>query len=148
MIYFIQKKYVNNYFFIIYILKITVEILQGYEILTRKMSNSVGQNLIQQHFLRPTVLEHQSKLKNSSGVPTNSFCATASLNQSPAQPRKYKLSTKFYGNSISERKQKLAMGSQRTVKFIPQAVLAADPAYEVKIFCLLMFYVFENLQGN
>ncbi|XWS34753.1 hypothetical protein CRYUN_Cryun21dG0064500 [Craigia yunnanensis] len=94
------------------------------------MSNSVGQNLIQQPFLRPTVLEHQSKLKNSSGVPTNSVCATASLNQSPAQPRKYKLSTKFFGNSISERKQKLAMGSQRAVKFIPQAVLAADPASE------------------
>ncbi|XWS22628.1 hypothetical protein CRYUN_Cryun29cG0052500 [Craigia yunnanensis] len=94
------------------------------------MSNSVGHNLIQQHFLRPTVLEHQSKLKYSSGVPTNSFCATASLNQSPAQPRKYKISTNFYGNSISERKQKLGMGSQRIVKFIPQAVLAADPASE------------------
>ncbi|XVE85121.1 hypothetical protein DITRI_Ditri17bG0066500 [Diplodiscus trichospermus] len=94
------------------------------------MSNSVSHNLIQQHFLRPTVLEHQSKLKNSSGVPTNSFCATASLNQSSAQPRKCKISTKFYGNSVSVRKQKLAMGSQRAVKFIPQAVLAADPASE------------------
>ena len=143
MIYFIQKKYVNNYFFIIYILKITVEILQGYEILTRKMSNSVGQNLIQQHFLRPTVLEHQSKLKNSSGVPTNSFCATASLNQSPAQQRKYKLSTKFYGNSISERKQKLAMGSQRAVKFIPQAVLAVDPAFKTKDDLLSLFSPFS-----
>ncbi|XP_022735440.1 alpha-glucan water dikinase, chloroplastic-like isoform X2 [Durio zibethinus] len=94
------------------------------------MSNSVGHNLTQQHFLRPTVLEHQGKLKNSSGVPINFFCATASLNQLPAQPHKYKISTKFYGNSISERKQKLAMGSQRAVKFIPRAVLATDPASE------------------
>ncbi|XVF85026.1 hypothetical protein PTKIN_Ptkin17bG0085500 [Pterospermum kingtungense] len=99
----------------------------AYEVLTRKMSNSVGHNLIQQHFLRPTVLEHQSKLKNSSG---NSFCATACLNQSPAQPRKYKISTKFYGNTISEKKQKLAMERQRAAKFIPQAVLAAGPASE------------------
>ncbi|XP_038994051.1 alpha-glucan water dikinase, chloroplastic-like [Hibiscus syriacus] len=94
------------------------------------MSNSVGQNLIQQHFLRPTVLELQSKLKGSSGIPTNSLCATASLNQSLAQPRKYQLSTKFYGNSLSKRKQKLAMASSRALTFIPQAVLAADPAYE------------------
>lgn len=107
------------------------------------MSNSVGHNLIQQHFLRPTVLEHQSKLKNSSVVPTNSFCATASLNESPSQPRKYKISTKFYGNTISEKKQKSAMGSQRASKFIPQAVLAAGPASEVKISCLFMLSVFE-----
>ncbi|PPD97840.1 hypothetical protein GOBAR_DD05148 [Gossypium barbadense] len=94
------------------------------------MSNSVGQNLIQQHFLRPTVLEHQSKLKGSSGIASNSLCATASLNQSLAQPRKYQISTKFYGNSLSKRKHKLAMGSQRPLAFIPQAVLATDPASE------------------
>ena len=98
--------------------------------LTRKMSNSVGQNLIQQHFLRPTVLEHQIKLKGSSGIASNSLCATASLNQSLAQPRKYQISTKFYGNSLSKRKHKLAMGSQRPLAFIPQAVLATDPASE------------------
>ncbi|PPR84152.1 hypothetical protein GOBAR_AA36559 [Gossypium barbadense] len=94
------------------------------------MSNSVGQNLIQQHFLRPTVLEHQIKLKGSSGIASNSLCATASLNQSLAQPRKYQISTKFYGNSLSKRKHKLAMGSQRPLAFIPQAVLATDPASE------------------
>ncbi|XVE92371.1 hypothetical protein REPUB_Repub01dG0091600 [Reevesia pubescens] len=95
------------------------------------MSNSVGHNLIQQHFLRPTVLERQTKLQNSSGIPTtNSVCATASLNQPPVQPRKYQISTKFYANSLSKRKQKLAMGTQRPVSFIPQAVLAADPAFE------------------
>ncbi|XWS69047.1 hypothetical protein CRYUN_Cryun04dG0146200 [Craigia yunnanensis] len=94
------------------------------------MSNSVGHSLMQQHFLRPTVLEHQSKLKNSAGVPTNAFCATASLNQSPAQTRKYQISTKFYGNSLSKRQQKLVMGSQRAATFLPQAVLAADPAFE------------------
>ena len=117
--------------------------LQGYQVLSRKMSNSVGHNLMQQHFLRPTGLEHQSKLKNSSGVPTNSFFATASLNQSPAQTRKHQICTKFYGNSLNKRKQKLIMGSQRAVTFLPQAVLAADPASEVKIFCLLMLSVFE-----
>ncbi|WRX14759.1 Pyruvate phosphate dikinase [Theobroma cacao] len=94
------------------------------------MSNTLGHNLIQPHFLRPTVLEHPSKLKNSSGVPTSTFCATASLNQSPAQRRKYQISTKFYGNSLSRRKQKVAMGSQRAVTFVPRAVLAADPASE------------------
>ncbi|KAH1122512.1 hypothetical protein J1N35_005672 [Gossypium stocksii] len=94
------------------------------------MSSSVGQNLIHQHFLRPTVLEHQSKLKGSSGIASNSLCATASLNQSLAQPRKYQLSTKFYGNSLSKRKHKLAMGSQRPLAFIPQAVLTTDPASE------------------
>ena len=111
--------------------------LQGYQVLSRKMSNSVGHNLMQQHFLRPTVLEHQSKLKNSSGVPTNSFFATASLNQSPAQTRKHQICTKFYGNSLNKRKQKLVMGSQRAVTFLPQAVLAADPAFEV-IFSILV----------
>ncbi|XVE74996.1 hypothetical protein DITRI_Ditri12bG0062300 [Diplodiscus trichospermus] len=94
------------------------------------MSNSVGYDLMQQHFLRPPVLKHQSKLKNSSGVPINSFCTTASPNKSPFRPRKYQISTNFYGNSLSRRKQKLAMGSQRAVTFIPQAVLAADPASE------------------
>ncbi|EOY00563.1 Pyruvate phosphate dikinase, PEP/pyruvate binding domain isoform 1 [Theobroma cacao] len=94
------------------------------------MSNTLGHNLIQPHFLRPTVLEHPSKLKNSSGVPTSTFCATASLNQSPAQRRKNQISTKFYGNSLSRRKQKVAMGSQRAVTFVPRAVLAADPASE------------------
>ncbi|XVF02510.1 hypothetical protein REPUB_Repub04eG0181600 [Reevesia pubescens] len=94
------------------------------------MSNGIGYNVIKQHFLRPTVLEHQSKLKNSSGVPTNSLCATSSLNQSPTHPRNYKISTKFFGNGITERKQKLAMGTQRAVSFIPRAVLTADPASE------------------
>ncbi|TYG90264.1 hypothetical protein ES288_A12G167500v1 [Gossypium darwinii] len=94
------------------------------------MSNCVGQILIQQHFLRPTVLKHQSKLKNSSGVPNISFCANASLSNS-AQQRRSWISTKFYGNRlISKRKQKIAMGSRRAFTFIPQAVLAANLASE------------------
>ncbi|KAK8714874.1 hypothetical protein V6N13_042219 [Hibiscus sabdariffa] len=93
------------------------------------MSNSVGQNLMQQHFLGATVSERQSKLKNSSGVPKSSFCASASLNKSSAQQRKFQISTKFYGTGlITKRKPKLAMGSHRALTFSPRAVLAADTA--------------------
>ncbi|KAK9021676.1 hypothetical protein V6N11_011655 [Hibiscus sabdariffa] len=93
------------------------------------MSNSVGQNLMQQHFLGATVSERQSKLKNSSGVPKSSFCASASLNKSSTQLRKFQISTKFYGTGlITKRKPKLAMGSHRALTFSPRAMLAADTA--------------------
>ncbi|KAL4347574.1 hypothetical protein GQ457_17G013530 [Hibiscus cannabinus] len=94
------------------------------------MSNSVGQNLMRQHyFLVPTVLARQNKLKSSSGAPKSSFCAAASLKKSSAQQRKFHLSTKFYGNRlISKRKQRLAMESHRAFTFSPRAVLATDPA--------------------
>ncbi|GMI99746.1 STARCH EXCESS 1 [Hibiscus trionum] len=94
------------------------------------MSNSVGQNLMQQHFLGANVLERQSRLKNSSGVPKSSFCAAASLTKSSAPPRKFQISTKFYGNRlITKRKPKLATGSHRRVfSFSPRAVLAAGTA--------------------
>ncbi|KAA3462646.1 alpha-glucan water dikinase, chloroplastic-like isoform X2 [Gossypium australe] len=99
-----------------------VELFHEYQVLTRKMSNSVGQILIQQHFLRPTVLKHQSKLNNSSGVPNISFCANASLSNSFAQQRRSWISTKFYGNRLIRKgKQKIAMGSRRAFTFIPQA---------------------------
>ncbi|GMJ09703.1 STARCH EXCESS 1 [Hibiscus trionum] len=93
------------------------------------MSNSVGQNLMQQHyFLGPAVLARQNKLKSSSGAPKSSFCAAASLKKSYAQQRKFQISTKFYGNRlICKRKQKLATGSHRAFTFSPRAALAANP---------------------
>ncbi|KAE8716168.1 Alpha-glucan water dikinase [Hibiscus syriacus] len=95
------------------------------------MSNSVSQNLMQQHFLGAAVLERPSKLKNPSGVPKSSFCAAVSLKKSAAQQRRFQISTKFFGNRlITKRKQKLAMGSHRASRFSPRAVLASDTASE------------------
>lgn len=93
------------------------------------MSNSLGNNLIHQRLLRPTVLEHQNKL-NSSAIAVNSFCA-ASVNHSVSQIGKSsRLSTKFHGNSWNKRKSKSTAVNRRSAAFVPQAVLATDPASE------------------
>ncbi|GLT86487.1 hypothetical protein SLE2022_046260 [Rubroshorea leprosula] len=92
------------------------------------MSNTIGSNLVHQRLLRPTVLERQSKL-NSSGIAANSFCA-ASLNQSAAQiGRNSKLSTKFYGNGWNKKRSYSTVGTGQPA-FVPEAVLATDPASE------------------
>lgn len=91
------------------------------------MSNSTGHNFLHQSLLAPTVLlEHQSKI-NSSCVPSN----TLFQSQANSQLRKSPISTKFKGNVLNVRKTKLAMGTNRAVSDFPQAVLAADSAYEV-----------------
>ncbi|GLT36600.1 hypothetical protein SLA2020_109680 [Shorea laevis] len=92
------------------------------------MSNTIGNNLVHQRLLRPTVLERQSNL-NSSGIAANSFCA-ASLNQSAAQiGRNSRLSTKFYGNGWNKKRSYSTVGTRRPA-FVPLAVLATDPASE------------------
>jgi alpha-glucan,water dikinase len=99
------------------------------------MSNTLGHNILHQSLLRPPVVEPQSKL-NSSGILANTLFQAAGWNQSAAQTRKSPLLTKFCGNNLNVRKQKLGMGSRRPVKFIPRAVLTMDSASEV-IFHLL-----------
>ncbi|KAG5520839.1 hypothetical protein RHGRI_033418 [Rhododendron griersonianum] len=90
------------------------------------MSNSTGHNFLHQSLLAPTVLlEHQSKI-NSSCVPSN----TLFQSQANSQLRKSPISTKFKGNVLNVRKTQLAMGTNRAVSDFPQAVLAADSAYE------------------
>ncbi|CAK7332617.1 unnamed protein product [Dovyalis caffra] len=74
--------------------------------------------------LRPTALEHQSKL-NSSGIPANSLFQSVSGNQAARR------SSTFYGNSLKVRKSKLGIaGVRRSVLFTPRAVLAMDPPSE------------------
>ncbi|KAI8527034.1 hypothetical protein RHMOL_Rhmol12G0045200 [Rhododendron molle] len=89
------------------------------------MSNSTGHNFLHQSLLAPTVLEHQSKI-NSPSVPSN----TLFQSQANSQLLKSPVSTKFKGNVLNVRKTKLAMGTNRAVSDFPQAVLAADSAYE------------------
>jgi alpha-glucan,water dikinase len=107
------------------------------------MNNTLGHNILHQSLLRPPVVEPQSKL-NSSGILANTLFQAACWNQSAAQTRKSPLFTKFCGNNLNVRKQKLGMGSRRTVKFIPRAVLAMDPASEV-IFHLLKMAAYSFL---
>ncbi|XP_011086610.1 alpha-glucan water dikinase, chloroplastic [Sesamum indicum] len=88
------------------------------------MSNTVGNNLLRQSLLSPTVLEHQSRINSSTCVRGNTFFqpqANSLIHKSP-------ISTEFRGNRLTMQKNKLQMGKQRAVLRSTQAVLAANPS--------------------
>ncbi|KAI6694871.1 hypothetical protein NL676_022581 [Syzygium grande] len=87
-------------------------------------------SLLRHSLLCPAVSEHQSNL-NSSAIPANTFFQTASANQSATKTRRPKLSTKFSGSSLNQRKTKLTMGKGRGYSFVTRAVLATDSAPEL-----------------
>lgn len=90
------------------------------------MSNSIGQNLLHQGLLAPTVLiEHQSRSNSSTCIVGN----TTSLQpQATSQIRKSPLYTKF---RLNVPKTRSPMGTNRLVSVIPQAVLATDSPSEL-----------------
>ncbi|KAL0385509.1 UNVERIFIED_CONTAM: Alpha-glucan water dikinase, chloroplastic [Sesamum radiatum] len=88
------------------------------------MSNTVGNNLLRQSLLSPTVLEHQSRINSSTCVRGNTFFqpqANSLIHKSP-------ISTEFRGNRLTIQKNKLQMGKQRAVSRSTRAVLAANPS--------------------
>ncbi|KAK4429801.1 Alpha-glucan water dikinase, chloroplastic [Sesamum alatum] len=85
------------------------------------MSNTVGNNLLRQSLLSPTVLEHQSRINSSTCVRGNTFFQP----QANSLIHKAPISTEFRGNRLTMQKNKLQMGKQRVVL---RAVLAANPS--------------------
>lgn len=104
-------------------------ISSGIRSVSRNMSNSIGHNLFHQSLIRPTVLEHQSKL-NTSSIPTNSLFQSAP-NQGAAHVLRSPMSPNFFGNSLKVQKSELVTGTGRHVTFTPSALLATDSASEV-----------------
>lgn len=92
---------------------------------SKKMSNSVSQSLLQRSLLRPVVVEHQSKL-NSSSIPANTLFQSASTNKSTARARKSQLSTKFLGNKLPVSRSRSAMTRAHGDAFIARAVMTSD----------------------
>ncbi|KAL0364189.1 UNVERIFIED_CONTAM: Alpha-glucan water dikinase, chloroplastic [Sesamum angustifolium] len=93
------------------------------------MSNTVGNNLLRQSLLSPTVLEHQSRINSSTCIRGNTFFqpqANSLLHKTP-------ISTEFRGNRLTIQKNKLQMGKQRAVSRSTRAVLAAHPSSVVLV---------------
>ncbi|KAL0421405.1 UNVERIFIED_CONTAM: Alpha-glucan water dikinase, chloroplastic [Sesamum latifolium] len=88
------------------------------------MSNTVGNNLLRQSLLSPTVLEHQSRINSSTCVRGNTFFQP----QANSLIHKCPISTEFHGNRLTIQKNKLQMGKQRAVSRSIRAVLAANPS--------------------
>ncbi|KAK3416768.1 hypothetical protein EUGRSUZ_H02531 [Eucalyptus grandis] len=87
-------------------------------------------SLLGQSLLCPVVSEHQSKL-NTSAIPANTLLQATSANQAVPKTRNPKLSTKFMGSSLNQRKAKLTMGDGRAYSFVARAVLTTNPAPEL-----------------
>ncbi|GJY04596.1 hypothetical protein Tco_0370536 [Tanacetum coccineum] len=90
------------------------------------MSNSVGHSL-----LRPTVLEHQTKI-NSNGVDGNTsfqFQTNSQIRTFSSSSSASLLSSDFHGQRLTVRKSKLPRN--RAVSGVPQAVLATETASEL-----------------
>ncbi|KAL0336115.1 UNVERIFIED_CONTAM: Alpha-glucan water dikinase, chloroplastic [Sesamum radiatum] len=88
------------------------------------MSNTVGNNLLRQSLLSPTVLEHQSRINSSTCIRGNTFFQP----QANSLIHKTPISTEFRGNRLTIQKNKLQMGKQRAVSRSTRAVLAAHPS--------------------
>lgn len=88
------------------------------------MSNSIGNNLLHQSFLSPTVLDHQNRINTSTCIGGNSFFQP----QVKSLIRKSPLLTEFHGTRLTMQKKKLLMGKKQSVSRSPQAVLAPDPS--------------------
>ncbi|KAL3819264.1 hypothetical protein ACJIZ3_005169 [Penstemon smallii] len=91
------------------------------------MSNTIGNNLLHQSFLSPTLLEHQIRINSSTCTRGNTFFQP----QAKSLVHKSPISTEFHGNRLTAQKNKLRMGKQRVVSRSTQAVLAADPSSEL-----------------
>ncbi|KAK4485750.1 hypothetical protein RD792_008396 [Penstemon davidsonii] len=91
------------------------------------MSNTIGNNLLHQSFLSPTVFEHQNRINSSTCTGGNTFFQP----QAKSPVHKSPISTEFHGNRLTAQKNKLRMGKQRAVSRSTQAVLAADPSSEL-----------------
>lgn len=91
------------------------------------MSNSIGNNLLHQRFLHPTVLEYQSRISSTS-------VGGGSLFQSHAISHIWKspLSTEFHGERLTVQKKKLPMQKQHAFSG-SGAVLATVLSSEVKL---------------
>ncbi|KAL1565640.1 alpha-glucan, water dikinase [Salvia divinorum] len=88
------------------------------------MSNTIGNNLLHQSLLSPTVLEHQSRSNTSTSVWGNSFLQPQAYSLTHRAP----ISTDFWGRRVSLQKNKLQMGKMCTILRSVKAVLAADPS--------------------
>ncbi|KAL8035858.1 hypothetical protein ABFX02_12G123200 [Erythranthe guttata] len=90
------------------------------------MSNTIGNNLLHQSLLYPTVLEHQGRINSSTCIGGNTFFQA----QATSLTQKSSISTEFLGNRLKVRRHKLKMGkccsSSRSRS--TRAVLAADPS--------------------
>lgn len=97
------------------------------------MSNSLGQNLLHQSLLRPTVFEHQSKINSSSlALDSPDIAGNTSIQaKATLQLRKSHLAIDFRGSRLNLRKSRLPMGTNRAISVFPRAVLATDPTSEL-----------------
>ncbi|XP_042064043.1 alpha-glucan water dikinase, chloroplastic-like isoform X1 [Salvia splendens] len=88
------------------------------------MSNTIGNNLLHQSLLSPTVLEHQSRSNTSTSVRGNTFLQPQAYSLTHRTP----ISTDFWGRRVSLQKNRLQMGKMYTILRSVKAVLAADPS--------------------
>ena len=93
------------------------------------MSNTIGNNLLHQNLLSPTVLEHQSRSNTSTSVRGNTFLQPQAYSLTHRAP----ISTDFWGRRVSLQKNKLQMGKMYTILRSVKAVLAADPSSMVTL---------------
>ncbi|KAL2543232.1 Alpha-glucan water dikinase 1 [Abeliophyllum distichum] len=91
------------------------------------MSNSIGNNLLHQSLLSPTVLEHQNRINTSTCIGGNSLVQS----QGNSLILKSPLLTEFHGTRLTVQKKKLLMGKKQSVSRSPRAVLATDPSTEL-----------------
>lgn len=76
-------------------------------------------HLLNRGFTRPVSFEHRNKL-NSSCVPAAGKIGRSSLG------------AQLYGKGLKKTRRRLITGTGRPVSFVTQAVLAMDPASQVK----------------
>ncbi|XP_057774579.1 alpha-glucan water dikinase, chloroplastic isoform X2 [Salvia miltiorrhiza] len=88
------------------------------------MSNTIGNNLLHQSLLSPTVLEHQSRSNTSTSIWGNTFLQ----HQANSLTHRAPISTEFRGRRLTLQKNKLQMGKMYTILRSTKAVLAADPS--------------------
>ncbi|KAL8519122.1 hypothetical protein ACS0TY_010167 [Phlomoides rotata] len=86
------------------------------------MSNTIGNNLLHQSLLSPTVLEHQSRCNSSTCIWGNTFLQS----QANSITHRPSLSTEFRGKRLTLQKKKLQMGRQGPNFRSTKAILAAD----------------------
>lgn len=94
------------------------------------MSSTIGNNLLHQSLLSPTVLlEHQGRSNSSTCIGGNTFFQP----QANSLIHKSSISTEFLGNRLTVRRNKLKMGKHRVILRSTKAVLAANQSSVVII---------------
>lgn len=107
------------------------------------MSNTIGNNLLHQSLLSPTVLEHQSRSNSSTSIRGNAFLQPQANSLTHRAP----ISTEFLGRRVALQKNKLPMGKLCTILRSTKAVLAADPSsvvtaqYSLSEFVTILFFL-------